>query len=64
MGRRTTLRNVRVSDEVWEAASARASLEGVTLSEKIREWLAEYGGVDPDKGLVGGRKPKKNRPPY
>lgn len=36
------LRNVGVSDELWQAAKAKAASEGRSLSEVIREFLAEY----------------------
>lgn len=42
MARGTTLRNVRVSDEIWEAAKERASENGETVSEVVRRSLAEY----------------------
>jgi len=54
--KRTGSRNIRISDEVWEAAQARAALEGTTLSALIRKWIAEYAGLDPGKGLIGGRR--------
>jgi predicted HicB family RNase H-like nuclease len=56
--KRTGSRNIRISDEVWEAAQARAALEGTTLSALIRQWVADYAGLDPGKTLVGGRKIK------
>ena len=39
---RTPSRNVRVSDDLWDAAKVRASERGENLSEKIREFLTEY----------------------
>ena len=42
MSKGTTLRAVRVPDELWDAARTRAQEEGRPLSEVIREALAEY----------------------
>lgn len=42
MSKGTTLRAVRVPDELWNAAHARAQEEGRPLSEIIREALAVY----------------------
>jgi hypothetical protein len=39
----TPRRNIRVSDDDWLPASRRAREAGVTLSELIRGWVAEYG---------------------
>jgi hypothetical protein len=36
------IRHVRVQDELWHQAAEKATLEGVTISEKVRELLAEY----------------------
>jgi predicted HicB family RNase H-like nuclease len=38
----TTLRNVRVPDELWDAALARAEDEGTNVSEVVRELLQEW----------------------
>lgn len=38
----TPLRNVRVPDELWQAAMARAAKENTTLSALINEWLQWY----------------------
>jgi hypothetical protein len=41
----TTLRNVRIADDLWTAAQARAREDGATVSEVVREllrlWLAD-----------------------
>jgi predicted HicB family RNase H-like nuclease len=42
VSRGTHNRNVRVSDELWDAARAKAEAEGRNLSEIIREALQEY----------------------
>lgn len=42
---RTPSRNVRVHDDVWEAAKARAAREGTDVSKAIVAFLEEYGGV-------------------
>lgn len=41
-GKGTTRRSVRVPDEVWNSAAARAAAEGRDLSEVIRTMLIEY----------------------
>ena len=35
-------RNIRVEDDIWEAAMTRATTEGVTLSELMRGWMTDY----------------------
>lgn len=47
MSKGTTLRNVRVADDLWEAAKAKAASEGRDLSKVIREALQAYveGGI-------------------
>lgn len=40
----TARRTIRVSDELWEQASARAADDGRHLSEVIREFLEAYAG--------------------
>ena len=35
-------RAVRVPDELWAAAAARAAREDITLSQLIRRWLTDY----------------------
>ena len=39
---RTPLRNVRVSDELWQAAQAQAAENGETVSDVVRRALEEY----------------------
>jgi predicted HicB family RNase H-like nuclease len=39
---KTPTRNVRVSDDLWEAAMARALERGESLSDVIRRALEEY----------------------
>lgn len=41
MARGTTLRNVRVADELWEAAKREAERQDRTLSDVIRDALEE-----------------------
>lgn len=36
------IRNVRVEDQLWSAASERAKRDGMTISEVVRHYLAEY----------------------
>ena len=42
MSKGTTIRNVRVPDELWGAALRRAEDKDVTVSEVIREFLEEW----------------------
>ena len=42
MARGTTLRNVRVSDDLWTRALARADERGETVSEAVRRFLERY----------------------
>ena len=42
MPRGTTLRNVRVDADLWDAAKERAEENGETVSDVIRRALAEY----------------------
>jgi predicted DNA binding CopG/RHH family protein len=42
MSKGTTHRTVRIEDELWEAAKARADADGVNLSEVIRAALRAY----------------------
>jgi len=39
---KTTLRNVRVDDALWQAAQAAAEARGESLSEAIRKFLKRY----------------------
>lgn len=47
----TPVRNVRVDDELWEAAMAKAGEDGVSLSEIIRGLLVLY--VHGEQAIVG-----------
>lgn len=38
----TTLRNLRVSDELWDAALAKAERDGTTVSEILRTLLQQW----------------------
>jgi len=38
----TTVRAVRVPDQPWQAALARAESEGVALAELVRDWISDY----------------------
>ena len=40
---KTPVRTVRIPDEVWETAVARATAEGRTMSDVIRVLLVRYG---------------------
>jgi predicted HicB family RNase H-like nuclease len=39
---KTPSRNVRVSDELWQAAQAQAAENGETVSDVVRRALEEY----------------------
>jgi predicted DNA-binding protein len=41
---KTPLRSFRISDELYEAAQARAAEEGETVSDVVRRALEEYVG--------------------
>ena len=45
MPRGTTIRSIRVSDAVWEAAKKATELEGETISDVVRRALIEYAGT-------------------
>lgn len=51
----TKTRVVRVTDEIWEAAMARAKKEGIPLSDVIRKALIEYAGLPSNTPGVVGR---------
>ena len=42
----TTLRNVRVSDDLWERAKVKATERDTTLSEVVREALERFADDD------------------
>ncbi len=50
----TPLRNVRVSDELWDAAKVRAAEDGTTVSALVNAFLQEY--VDRPRPRVRKRK--------
>ena len=37
-----TPRNIRIPDDLWEAAVAKAREEGTTISHLIRVWVERY----------------------
>lgn len=39
---KTPLRNIRVSDELWNAVKQKAAAEGRTISDVVRELLEKY----------------------
>jgi predicted transcriptional regulator len=49
----TTARTVRVSDDVWEAAQAKAEERGESASEVIRRALIQYAGLKGTTSAVG-----------
>lgn len=42
MARGTTIRPVRISDDLWVAAKTKAEAEGTNVSAVVREKLREY----------------------
>lgn len=44
---KTPVRNLRVPDEIWEPALAKAHEEGRTLTDVIKDFLREY--IAPEK---------------
>ncbi|KAF0959800.1 MULTISPECIES: hypothetical protein [Rhodococcus] len=51
----TPLRNIRVSDELWQAAQAKAAQEGTTVTTVIVEALKAYTGADKIHVFPGNR---------
>lgn len=51
----TKVRAVRVSDEVWDAALAKAAENGETVADVIRAALIDYAGLEGTTGVVGRR---------
>lgn len=43
---RTPIRTIRIADEVWIPAQAKAKREGRNVSEVVREFLTDYAGED------------------
>lgn len=42
MPRGTPLRNIRISDELWESVKARAAVDGRDVSSVVRELLERW----------------------
>jgi hypothetical protein len=43
----TPTRGIRISDELWNRAGARAQRDGIALNEMLRGWLVSYAnGLD------------------
>jgi len=49
----TKVRAIRISDEVWHAALARAADRGETVAEVVRAALVAYVGLRHTTGLIG-----------
>lgn len=59
---KTTLRNVRVDDELWEAAKSAAELRGESVSEAIRKFLKRYVKTAPTNvAEFGSPEPKGSK---
>lgn len=56
----TRTRPVRVSDELWEAAKAKAAENGENLSDAIRRFLADYVGDPSQTGLAGSEMDRRS----
>lgn len=50
----TNRRNFRVEDALWQKALAKAKRDGDTLSDLIRQWLADYAEYE----LPGAESPQ------
>lgn len=46
----TPIRNLRIDDETWAAALARAQEEDTSLSALMRGWLSDYAAGKPRVG--------------
>lgn len=57
MPRGTTLRNVRIDDDLWEAAQAKAEAEGRDVSKVVRELLGRWVKRPPRVVAVEGLNP-------
>lgn len=68
MSKGTPLRNIRVPDEVWKPALARAAREGTNVSARVVAFLRDYGSErppdqDPDHlGELLGHHPVAEQP--
>jgi len=49
MPRGTTLRNIRIPDDLWDAVLRKASEEGRNASEVVREYLEKWVTRPPRK---------------
>ena len=47
MSKGTPHRPIRISDELWAKAQAKAAQEGITASEKVRRLLTEWVEGEP-----------------
>jgi predicted DNA-binding protein len=45
----TPIRNIRVPDDIWQRAKARAAAQGTTVSDIIQEALRKYAEGWKDK---------------
>lgn len=50
--RRNAVRSIRVSEEVWAAAKARATAENVTMNEVLSEFVSGYASNRLDLPIV------------
>lgn len=51
---KTPVRNLRVPDEIWDAALAKAQAEGTTLTEVIKRYLTRYISTPPRSARRAG----------
>ena len=47
MARGTTLRNIRIPDELWDAVLLKAEAEGRNASEVVRSYLTKWVTLPP-----------------
>lgn len=52
MSRGTTARNVRVPDDVWDAAKIRADIDGTTVSAVVLAFLRQWSAAEPPRDTV------------
>lgn len=59
MAHNKNMRNIRVEDDLWNKARAKANGEHIPLAERIREFLEDYVGgvytVEHELLLIGKR---------
>lgn len=54
---KTPVRNLRVPDELWQPALAKAQAEGTTLTDVIKQYLTRYVSTPPKAKPAPGERP-------